>query len=437
MKRSLLVPVLLGLAVMVVSVTPAMAQHLAGCGCYCGKVIRPPCSDDACKQACGWSAPSTGSNQPSDNSAAEAEAEHQRQQEAERQRQLEAERQRQREIEEQRKRDEEEARRRQAEFERKKQEALSSMKGIAENELGLKDAGAGDLGLKDIGDTGGSGLGLREGPAPPAAPVTSTQKQPDCQWGDQGSSLVDLRCLGLDPDKPIVLDPHIARGQERAFPAQIDPATFQNAAYNKGFEALMRFDVASAQAAVEYFKQAQLERPNDPLVRNALLLAQDILKARQQREQEDKAKAMQSLYHGVAALMMGDVRTASASVERAQKLDPQNSAIGPWSRLMSGLFEHYKEAPAGNRVVCELVGNALIFESRGEFKHEIVTLEEAAHVAPNDTYVQGMLWRARHLKPENPGFSSVAPGAATRYPAGAGGLKPGNPASSSAAPAPK
>jgi hypothetical protein len=24
------------------------------CGCYCGKMINPPCSDDACKRACGW-----------------------------------------------------------------------------------------------------------------------------------------------------------------------------------------------------------------------------------------------------------------------------------------------------------------------------------------------------------------------------------------------
>jgi hypothetical protein len=121
----------------------------------------------------------SGSNQPVDNSAAIAAAEAERQrQEAERQRQLELERQRQREIEEQRKRDEEAARQRQLEFDRKKQEALSSMKGIAEGELGLKGAGAGDLGLKDLGDTGG-GLGLKDigKPAPPAwdAQITNPQ----------------------------------------------------------------------------------------------------------------------------------------------------------------------------------------------------------------------------------------------------------------------
>lgn len=386
----------------------------------------PNSSNMSCRPGPNWGRPAV--NQPYDDSAAIAAAQAQAQAaaEAERERQLEIERQRQQEIEEQRKREEEEARRRQEEFERKKQEALSSMKGIAEGELGLKGAGAGDLGLKDFGDT--STGGLKDAPNSSASPTT-TAKKPECQWGDQGSSVVDLRCMGLDPDKPIVLDPHIARGQQRAFPAQIDPATFQNANYNKGFEALMRltFSVKDAMDAVEYFKQAQLQRPNDPLVHNGLLLAQDILKGRQQKEQEDKDRAKQSLYHGVAALMMGDVRTASDSVKRAQKLDPQNSAIAPWSNLMSGLSDHYKEAPAGNRVVCELVGNALIFESRGEFKHEIVTLEKAAQVAPHDTYVKGMLWRARHLDPQNPDFSSVAPGAVTKYPPGAGGLKPDNP----------
>ncbi|HET6420732.1 MAG TPA: hypothetical protein VFG19_11280, partial [Geobacteraceae bacterium] len=31
---------------------------VAGCGCYCGAVLPPPCSDEACKRACGWSEPS-------------------------------------------------------------------------------------------------------------------------------------------------------------------------------------------------------------------------------------------------------------------------------------------------------------------------------------------------------------------------------------------
>ncbi len=89
------------------------------------------------------------------------EAERQRQ-EAERLYREEQERQRQREIEEQRKREEEEARKKQEEFERSKQDALKSMKGISENELGLKGLDSGsDLGLKGIGDAASGGLGLK------------------------------------------------------------------------------------------------------------------------------------------------------------------------------------------------------------------------------------------------------------------------------------
>ena len=86
------------------------------------------------------------------------EAERQRQ-EAESQRQLEAERQRQQEIEEQRRKEDEEAKRRQEEFNRNKQEALKSMKGITENELGLKGSPSEGLGLKGISD---DKLGLKE-----------------------------------------------------------------------------------------------------------------------------------------------------------------------------------------------------------------------------------------------------------------------------------
>ena len=51
MKRFLLVAVLFGLAAVALSPTSA-AQNT--CGCYCMKMLPPPCSDDACKQACGW-----------------------------------------------------------------------------------------------------------------------------------------------------------------------------------------------------------------------------------------------------------------------------------------------------------------------------------------------------------------------------------------------
>lgn len=100
------------------------------------------------------------------------------------QRSKEAERQRQREFEEQRKREEEEAKRRQEEFERNKADALKSMKGISENELGLKgfDSG-GDIGLKGMGDAGTRGLGLKG--------IADTPPKPAVD-----SSVVDLRDTG-------------------------------------------------------------------------------------------------------------------------------------------------------------------------------------------------------------------------------------------------
>lgn len=133
-------------------------------------------SGPRCTPGSNWGG--RGSSSPSH----EYEAERQRQ-EAERIYREEQERQRQREIEEQRKREEEEARRRQEEFERNKQDALKSMKGISENELGLKglDSG-GDLGLKGVGDTGTGDLGLKG--------MAGTPSQ---------SSAVDLRDAGSKP----------------------------------------------------------------------------------------------------------------------------------------------------------------------------------------------------------------------------------------------
>ena len=89
-------------------------------------------------------------------------------------------------LEEQRKREEEEARRKQEEFERNKRDALSSMKGITENELGLKGSNTGELGLKGAGDTG-TGLGLK---------------------GMGDPSVVDLR----DKKKPYEMDLNVVKG---------------------------------------------------------------------------------------------------------------------------------------------------------------------------------------------------------------------------------
>ena len=108
----------------------------------------------------GWiEVPDEPQANPQENQADNAEATRQA-----------AEAERQRALAEQRKKAQEEAARRQAEFEKNKQEALSSMKGIAENELGLKGISTSDdSGLKGIGEPKVSVLGLKGvgDPAPP------------------------------------------------------------------------------------------------------------------------------------------------------------------------------------------------------------------------------------------------------------------------------
>lgn len=346
------------------------------CKCYCGKILRAPCGDEDCKRACGWQEPTAPSTGPSYDD----EAERQRQ-EAERQRQLEAERQRQRELEEQRKREEEAARKRQEEFERNKQEALKSMKGITEGELGLK--GTGDLGLKGIGDTGTSGFGLKDVQTPASKPQS---KKMECEWGNMGSSVVDLRCLGLDPNKPISVDPNVVKGKERVFPAQIDPKTFENVNYNKGFEALMRPGVAAADAAIQYFKQAQLQRPNDPLVRNGLLLARDILKARLQKVQDDQAQAAYFTLQGYAALMMGDNEKAKGYIAQARKLDPNDNNAKFVESLAKSDLGAEGSYPARKNAY-RLVANSLVSISEQDFAAAVGALEAAQRLQPEDKFI--------------------------------------------------
>jgi tetratricopeptide (TPR) repeat protein len=361
----------------------------------------------------GYVCPGTGGQGPAvspSEPAYDYQAEELRRQEEAEQQRIQDEIQQQKEIEAQKKFEADEKLKHE-EFQRAKEEALRSMKGISEGEFGLKNLGNGDdLGLKQTGKSADEFGSLKDGPKD-----TPQKQQVPCQWGGQGSHVVDLRCMGLDPDKPIVIDPHVVRGQQRVFPAQIDPATFENANYNSGFQALMRpgFKVEDAMDAIAFFKAARQERPDDPMVRNGLLLAQDILKGRQKKEQKDKAQAQQLLIQGVATMLTGDVKTANDLINNALKLDPNSAPIGAWSRLMYGLENHYQE---GNRLACKLVGNALYFEALGAFKAEIRTLEIAAQMFPNDTYVKGALWRAQHLDIKNPDHSSVAPGAVTTYP---------------------
>ena len=113
---------------------------------------------------CGGSGQVQGSSNSANNQSSSANAA------AERQRALEAQRLEAEEL----------ARKNQEQFQRKKDEALRSMKGITENELGLKGVG-GDMELKGIGETQPNDHGLKplfEKGSPGSAPVDSRVKGP-------------------------------------------------------------------------------------------------------------------------------------------------------------------------------------------------------------------------------------------------------------------
>ncbi len=342
---------------------PSTRSSAAGAQAYarwcsdCGGI---PTGNFSCNPGSHWGRRDSGGNQPPDNSAAEAEAERQRQAEAERKRQDELHRQ----EEERLKREAEERRRKQAEFERKKREALDSMKGIAGGELGLKGADAGDLGLRGLGDTDATGLGLRDG-----------SNLPGCKWGDQGAAVVDLRCLGLDPDRPIAVDPHVVRGEQRVFSAQVDLTLFDDPDYIKAMEAEVRPGVETMDQAIQYFRRTQLKRPNDPMVEQALLLAETLLKGRIQQRQDNKDQAVQQLCHGLAALMMGDMVTAGDLIKRAGELDPANPNVANWSLTVAAMKAHFQGTGHDVKTVEKLVGNALTSEAWGNYGAEVREME--------------------------------------------------------------
>ena len=271
------------------------------------------------------------------------------------------------------------------------------MKGIS-GELGLKGLDSGGFGLKGIAETGG-GLGLKD--APSDSPATALAKPPECKWGDQDSSVVDLRCLGLDPDKPIVVDPHVVRGQQRVFPAQIDPATFQNANYNKGFEALMRpgFRTQDAMDAIAFFKAAKLQRPNDPLVRNASYLADGILEARQQKEKDDQARAAELTKQAYAGMISGETGSARSFIAQARDLDPNNANLRFLDTVMTIVGpESTMAATPERRAAYKIVANSFVSISRQNDSAAVAMLQAAQHLQPSDKFINSLLLTMRNYE---------------------------------------
>jgi tetratricopeptide (TPR) repeat protein len=301
---------------------------------------------------------------------------------AERQRQQEEAAERLKRQEEEKRLEAEEAQRKQEEFEEAKREALSSMKGITENELGLKGISTNDdLGLKGIGDRKTDDLGLKGvGDSPPPAFVDS--------------SMVDLRFL--DPNMPITVDLNVVKGRARTIPVQPDPETFKNVSYNEGFADLLKFDPVSA---VRHFEQAQKERPNDPVVRDALLLAQDLVNVHQQKEQDVKARTAHWTMQTYVTLMSGETGGALAFITRARDLNPNDKGI----RVLAALTEKVaRESNLANtpekRAAYRLVGNGIVSVAKGDHAMAVNYLEVARRLSPNDPYIANLLRQARNLE---------------------------------------
>lgn len=177
----------------------------AACVCYCGVRLRPPCGDDACKRACGWTPPSTGRSPGAGAAGAVGAAvsssvnnainQSRERAEQERQRAWQENQQMMQNLDEMSReniRQSDQLLRNAAEQARRlddqdRQEALSSLKGIPQAEGGIN--------LKPATDF----FGIPGNPKSDASPTVD-------------ASVVDLR--HLDPGKPITVDQNVLKTSE-------------------------------------------------------------------------------------------------------------------------------------------------------------------------------------------------------------------------------
>ena len=165
---------------------------------------------------------------------------------------------------EQARRDAEERQRRE-EFSRGRDQALRLLKGGETGELGIKGLGSdGELGLKSPGAET-----LRDAPSS----GSKSQAASRCS-ANQDASVVDL--CDRDIKKPI--DPRTVKGKQRI---PVSEKTLANENYIKGFDAIRASDYS---LAVTLFKKARAQLGNDFLVKNALGLAEDLVKVRAKKK---------------------------------------------------------------------------------------------------------------------------------------------------------
>ena len=278
-------------------------------------------------------------------------------------------------LEDKQRKEQAEIKRRQEEFERSKQEALKSMKGITENELGIKGIDKNnELGLKGV--DANKDLGLKDG-------------------GD--ANVVDLR--HLDPNKPITVDPNVVKGKERVFPVQPNPATFENTNYNKGFEALRNDDPNSA---LRYFENAKKERPNDPLVHNALLLVQDLVKVHEKKEQTKKDQAVIWKIRAYLALMSDEPGTALAYITHARDLNPKNSEVNDLfnttQKITNLLLSRKPGSTIEERAALRIAASSGHSIVKKKYSTALSMLEVAQNLSPNNVEIKKTVTWVKELQ---------------------------------------
>lgn len=262
----------------------------------------------------------------------------------------------------------EKEKKRREEFEKGKQDALKLLKGSDTGELGLKGFDTGnDLGFKETGDS-----------------------------SNQDSSVVDLR--HLDPNKPITVDPNVAKGKERKIPVQVMEKTLNNENYIKGFDAVK---AGNHSLAAQYFRKAQAELPGDVMVRNALGLAEDLEKMHSEKAAGDTSNmANREAYKGYQAMIDHDYDTAIKYYESAARIDPNNKRHRDDVTFLQGVktgvqigFEKAKtsEEKALAEKAWKLYDNAYIATTRGDYDTAVNLLEGALFMSPLNKGIQGTL----------------------------------------------
>ncbi len=307
----------------------------------------------------------------------------------------------QRRAEEERRRQEEEARQAEAErqrreeFARSRDQALGLLKGGTSGELTIKglDSG-GELGLKtpDVGT-------LRDAPSSRSKSQAASKCSPN-----QDASVVDL--CDRDATKPI--DPRTVQGKPRI---QVSEKTLTNENYIKGFDAIR---AGNYSLAVSLFKNARAQLGNDVLVRNALALAEDLLKVHQKKFQ--RSPGADESHESLMSAIKGDYDAAVQHMREAVRLEPENRRyreeyeymVGIRTGVKIGAEEEQTRQRSLSARAMNLASESLATIHRGDWSGAVAILEaaralDAKNPAISDLLVIATNARDREAKQQSKG----------------------------------